>query len=508
MKVRHMITLIALVFFACNDDFLDRQPIDSVTPDKFYADANNLSIGLTGVYDGLTEHEVYGSLPLLDAISDNGISIADSPELINFATGSRSADVSGRIANFYLFSFQIISRANLLLDNIDVPGAITDTERATIEAEAKALRAIAYFRLVYLFGDIPIIETTLSRDEFLAISREPRAEVIAFILDELENAASVLNTEPFNGEKGRLTRQALLAFSARIMLYEARLGNKTWSEALTAIEAAQSEAQNAGAGLVNIGGSGMENFEAVFSTDNEQNEEMLFSIGFDYSTFSDGQSSFTSYSIRALNGNERMIIHSDFVNDFYTTDGLPITDPSSIFDADDPHKNRDPRLQASLYVDNLDYPFLGSIYSGDPFFRKFGPAEVFTASLDYDIPVIRYAEVLLMLAEAENEVNNGPNDAAYDAINAVRARVNMPDVTTGLSKDGFRDEVIHERRVEFAFEGIRWFDLVTLGIASDRINNLGEHNRMFIVGTHEHFPIPQSERDLNPNLSQNPGYTQ
>ncbi len=509
MKLKYItLTFLFMLFFvACDESFLDKQPIDSVTPEEFYSDGDNLSVGLVGVYDGLQTSQVFGNLPILDGISDNVMLVSESPEIVSFSTGSINSNVTGEIASYYLNNYQVIQRANLLLDNIGSEGTITEEERNVIEAEARGLRAMAYFRLVYLFGDLPLVTTTLSREESLSLFRTSKEDIITFILEELTIASSNLSSEPYNGEIGRLTSQALIALKARIMLYEARFGNVTWEEALEIILQAKTQADSSGANLVNIGGSGLENYEAVFSIDNEQNEEILFAVGFDSSTLSEGQSTFAAYSIGDLGGRQRMIIHSNFINDFYTIDGLPITDLTSIYNENDPYQNRDPRLQANLYVSGLEYQYLGDIYYGDATYRKFGPSDLVTETADYDMPVLRYAELLLMVAEAENEVNGGPNTVAYEAINAIRQRVNMPDVTENLTIDEFRDVVIHERRIELAFEGHRWFDLITLGLADEKINSIEDGSRAFVVGTQELFPIPQSEIDLNANLlPNNPGY--
>lgn len=129
----------------------------------------------------------------------------------------------------------------------------------------------------------------------------------------------------------------------------------------------------------------------------------------------------------------------------------------------------------------------------------------FTNLIQFSPSVLRYAELLLMQAEALNETGGD----AYPPLNQVRDRAGLPALS-GLSQQALREAIILERRLEFAGEGLRWFDLVTLGIAEDVINTIQEErndiNRGFTVGRNELLPFPQTELDLNPKLTQNPGY--
>ena len=506
---------LSLAFTACVED-LELSPQDSLTPEAFYSNPENFPAALNGIYDALQSRGLYDLMPMLDAISDNGNTNGFITDFADFGMGQITASVNNRIINYYQAPYVLIQRANALLDNIEVEGTIAEAERNVIRAEARALRALAYMRLVYLFGDVPLITNSLTREEILNLSRTPRNEVINFVISEFAGAADALDSAPFQGITGRLTKQAVLGLRARAMVFEARLGNLSWSETLSAINEVATLAENAGNQLITFGdgSNGMKNYESIFYESNEDNTEILFNVKFDALDGSD--LFFEHFGVQA--GTLYMTILSNFVDDYYTTDGLPITDPSSIFDAGDPYANRDPRLHATvivpgaLFSDGGDMEVLTStsnpVALTDFFLRKQVTLEGDIALNDpgvLDAIVLRYAELLLMQAEAENEVN-GPSTAAYNAINQIRSRVNMPEVATGLSQAEFREEVIHERKIELAFEELRWFDLVTLGIVEEKINGIGELNRIFIPNKLELFPIPQTEIDLNPNLTQNPGY--
>lgn len=516
MKTKYSIIIITcvLAFTACKKDFLEKQPQDTLPPETFYQNGNNLKTALLGVYDALQNDNNFGKLPDLDGISDNGIHFRYETELIAFAQGIANANVTQKFATYYQASYQLIQRANILLDNIKAPGTITQADRDAIEAEARALRALAYMRLVYFYGDVPLITTFTQLTDIKTVSRSPRADVVNFIITEMRTAADKLGNRPYSNEKGRLTKQAVLGFRAKVLLYEARLGKKPFTEALTAINEAITIADGAGAGLYvsTTPTNGQANFEGLFALANIDNKEILFAVK--NNDLDRGANIYTFFA--AGGGNLSVSVHGNLVNDFYCTDGLPIS-TSPLYNATTPYNNRDPRLKASITTPGDTYStgtqqlaFNGRTTIG-VLQTNFAIKKLTTTNGlaqnqgQLDVPLLRYADLLLMLAEAENEVN-GPTAIAYTAINKVRARAAIANVAPGLIKLDFKNEVIHERRVEFAFEGQRWLDLVTLSIANQKINAVGELGRKFAPNQQELFPIPQSERSLNPNLTQNTGY--
>ncbi|MEL6142850.1 MAG: RagB/SusD family nutrient uptake outer membrane protein, partial [Bacteroidota bacterium] len=207
-------------------------------------------------------------------------------------------------------------------------------------------------------------------------------------------------------------------------------------------------------------------------------------------------------------------------NSFYMTDGLSI-DESPMFDPDNPYLNRDERMYANLFIPGIS-TWRGQVYNESlsgfsPFFaiRKWVDldatiGEDACACNETNLILLRYGEVLLNLAEAVNEAE-GPTQEVYDAINAIRRRANMPDVPAGLSQAEMRDEIRHERHVEFPWEGLRIHDLLRWRTAEQVVPQttlFGESRdtRQFDAGKNYLWPIPQKEIDLNSNLSQNPGY--
>ncbi len=498
---------------SCSDTFLEKTPEDTLDPDVFYADASSLEPGLFGIYNSLRQTGAFGNPIQLEGISDNAMLNTRSAEFINFAKGVVNIDNTEELADYYLYNFQVIQRANALLDHMDAPGDVTAEERSVIQAEARTLRAFAYMRLTYLYGKAPLITTSISRTEAQRVEQASHEELITFIINELSEAETALPASPYNGQVGRITQLAAITMHGKILLYEARMGSRDWTEALNVLKAAYSLAQQIGLKLLTVGNgqTGLANYRALFQEAYEDNSEVIFQVKYD-ATIGQGQSFHNNYAPNQANQTARISVHGNFVNDFYTSEGKPINDPSSGYDAQNPYKNRDPRLAATTYLPGETYffgRFLGRAGNAsletDFGLRKYTADDQASTDRSLDVIILRYADLLLLLAEAENQVN-GPTSLAYEAANQVRSRVQMPNFEEDLSQRAFNQEIIHERRIEFGFEGQRWFDLVTLGIANDRINAINELNRKFVTNKQELFPIPKSELDLNSHLAQNPGY--
>ena len=499
-------TLLILVFnISCES--LDLEPQNSTTPETFYTNANNLEAGLYGIYDALQRRGICG-IPEFEGMSDNCIpEQVFLPDVQAYAAGEKIVATT-TVVRMYQDNYVLIQRANLLLDNIDgIPG-IADADREEIRAEARALRALSYMRLGYLFGGVPILETFKDRSEILEVSRTDRNIIITYVLDELKEAATVLSNSPVTD--GRLTKQAALGFRAKVMLYEARMGNKSWSDALTAINLAVTEAHNGGHSLFDSDNPATD-YQSLFMESNEGNNEFIFSVR--NNSTDPAFSYLEDYSWSA--GHQYLYIHQNLADAYGYADGSDY-DPS-----DDTYIGRDPRLSANIMHEGLS--FRGLTYDGTDtggfvggnslgtatnlFFFKFITTD-YTSDFnegELDIPFLRYADLLLMQAEALNETGGD----AYPPLNRVRDRAGLPGLS-GLSQSELRDKIILERRLELALEGQRWFDLITLGIAEDAINSIVEERsditRAFTPGRSELFPIPQTEIGLNPNLSQNPGY--
>ena len=493
-----LVLCLAGVVSACED--LDVSPTNSITEDQFYTNRTNLLSGLYGVYDALQGSNFYGQPTQLDGLSDNLVT-TNRNQISFFAAG---LDFDG-LAGLFSEPYVLIQRANLLLDNIDNVGGVSDEEKGTIAAEARGLRAMAYIPLVYFYGNIPLVTTTLERTEYLSVSQSSRSEVVSFILEELEEAASILDNSPV--EDGRLTRPALLSLRAKVLVFEARLGNSDWAVALAAINEAMSAAEGIH-DLVDTDDPSVD-YQSVFVESNEGNPEILFAVR---KTSADGGYSYQEfYSWRA-----GILIQYPHQN---LADAYPYADGSAYDPQDDTFENRDPRLSVNimhpgLTFDGLTYGVDDGFIQGNAnesatslFVYKFSTTD-FSANLNrgaLDTPIMRYADLLLLHAEALNETGGDP----YPSLNAVRDRAGLPPLQ-GLAQGELRDAILLERRLELAFEGHRWYDLITTGRAEAAINGIVEEDpliiREFTVNRNELLPLPETELAINSNLVQNPGY--
>jgi hypothetical protein len=359
-----------------------------------------------------------------------------------------------------------------------------------------------------------LVLNVLTREEGFEVARAPKAQVLDAIYADLDFAEANLEMTPFNGDIGRPTSQAAAGLKARVKLYNGDFqGAAAEAKKVMDMSAANPDV----IGLV-------DNYEDVFSPTNENNKEVLFDI--QYTGGTQGEGNFMQVALAPGpegtpgNGWGSITPTDQLANSFYMTDGLPI-DESPLFDENNPYENRDPRMFGNLFVPGV------STWRGETYNESLSGFSPFYAVKKWVDPnaiigedgcscnetnfiLLRYADILLIYAEATNELS-GPTAEVYDAVNQVRARAGMPDFPAGLSQDEMREEIKHERHVEFPWEGTRYFDLIRWGDAADVVTTVtlfGESldDRLFEAPKHNLLPIPQNEIDLNPNLTQNQGY--
>jgi hypothetical protein len=338
-------------------------------------------------------------------------------------------------------------------------------------------------------------------------------------MKDLDSAAMVLPLKYSSSDVGRATKGAALALKARVLLYEASpllnpSGDKNkWKAAADAANAVISMAKDAGYGL-------FPDYRGLFLPQNENNKEVIFDVQFIYPL--EGNS--FDLIDRQYNSNAPLLGLAEAYEMQAT--GLPITNPLSGYDPNNPYKGRDPRLYATIVypgdtymgsvVDNKRFAITGygmekySIYTAAK--PAAGTADLKAGQSYTNYIVLRYADILLMYAEAENEYA-GPDPSVFSAVNAVRERAGMPDLPVTLSQDGMRDAIRHERRVEFAGEGYYYNDIrrwktaeVVMNATIYKYDHTKIETRQFDPARDYYWPIPQAQLDLNPKLKQNPNY--
>jgi hypothetical protein len=471
------------------DDFVDIDPLYSQDADNYFLSPADYDKALTGAYDLLQTS--YVGLWISEIASDNAIaggeSVTDS-EGLHQIDAMTHGGVNNELRSLWRWMYTGITRVNYIYENRD---KIDFEGKNRILAEAAFLRAYYYFELVKFFGDVPlIIDKRLGASEVSSQPRTPASEVYAQIEKDLVFASE--NLEWTNPVKGRITKGAVLSLLGKAYLYQ----NK-FAEAATTLDRVIEE------GPYDL----FDDFTTLFRVANESSSETVFDIqyvgveGGSYGCFVclEGFAAVGFHGIRGyegpiyVDGNSYNLPTQDLVDEFEPDD---LRRDASVLDIE-AFKNSQPDPSAIKYVEG------GGGHTGyynNKYLKR--ADELGQPDTDLTSPVnhkvIRYADVLLMAAEAHNR-KSSPNDAlARQYLNAVRDRVDLDPVNAAGT--ALTDAIAHERRVELAGEGHRFFDLVRTGKAADAIEG-------FTSSKNELFPIPQDEIDLaGAGWLQNPNY--
>lgn len=493
MKKYLLPALGALSLLASCSSFLDKQPLDTITPNNFFQSANDAEASLTAVYDGLQQNGTYGQdlmimgeMPSDNCTSTNGDVNAMEKLIWNSTTS--------QVGNVYRSNFLGVNRANIVLKYVPTL-AMDTTRRSQIVGEAKFLRALFYFNLARAYGGVPL---RLAPSESGAVSdvntaRSTQEQVYDQVVTDLQQAiVQMANTQPNRASKN----------SARALLARVQLTRRNWAAALAAANSV-------------TGASLALTFNGLFPAENQaRSTESLFEVEFAGNT--DGGNLYPDE-----------ILPSPLATYSYPKFNIPTNELIAF--ADTTRTNGDRRWTNNGVITGSSGARVGRSYvsiiigSGSnnndqgPFAYKWRSIGNGFNSAD-NTYVLRYAETLLTAAEASNEIS-GPTATALLPLNLVRQRAGLAALTTAspqaTSKGALRNEIDRQRRLELAFEGERWWDLVryarhTLAdaTATHPVTALtiaqqmtGAPNQNLLL-----FPIPQLELNTNPLATQNPGY--
>jgi len=504
-------SLMLLMVVSCNDEFLDKNPLNSVSSQTFWNSESDVKTGLAGVYSRLQQNFLGYERVYLDGLSDNAYldpGNGNQPNMMIMTTGSISPGLSGAMANMYSTPYRAIASCNFFLDNVD-KAPLTDAQKNIYKAEVRFLRALSYFDLVQAFGGVIIYDHFPKLLDDAKIAKSTKAEVYTFIEADLDFAIANLPDEKFNGHAVKGSAQGI---KARVLLTQEK-----WAEAATLLQQVMSSGKFA---LAN-------NYAALFKTSGQAlaavNTEIMFSTQY----LAPNNVQRTSPGAAGMNIElgwwSLLQPYADLANEYEMTDGKP-TSESPLYDAANPYANRDPRLDLTIKVpgevwkNTAGVAWTGSYVSYTGFLMEkyvdlsITPFTSNTATVtDQDYIHLRYADILLMYAEAKNEAT-GPDATIYAAINQVRGRtgIAMPavDQTKYGTKEKLRDYIRHERRVEFAMEGQRYNDLKRWKIAHIKLPSLKTPTNTPLVFDLKNYVLPfqTSELDNNPKLIQNEGY--
>ncbi|HVW60572.1 MAG TPA: RagB/SusD family nutrient uptake outer membrane protein [Puia sp.] len=516
----------AILAAGCSKHVLDTQPNGSYTGSTYWTSDKNAMAALSGCYQALTFNGLFGyATPLWEeTATPNAYDYGNSDGFSTIALGTHTATnastgniVTGIISSRWTDAFGGIGRCNTFLANVDNVPVLDTALRARMKGEAKFLRALFYMMLETYYGDVPLILDEPDLATQGKLSRTPRAEVVQQILKDLNDAASVLPLKYTGSDIGRATKGAALGLIARVLLFEASPLNNAGND-----PAKWSQAAAAARAVMDLSGSGyglFSNYRNLFLPANENKEETVFDV--QYSITSPGLGNSFDLIDRSYNTNAPL---RDLADAYQCTDGLPISQ-SPLYDPANPYRNRDPRLSMTIVYPGAKY--LGAVTTAtSPFqFTGYGVKKysiydsVANSNLinqagksETNYMVIRYADILLMYAEAQNEAV-GPDAGVYDAVKQVRVRAGMPELPAGLTQTQMRNAIRLERRIEFACEGFYYTDIRRWKTA-EQVMNATIYNsqdqpivkRSFDANRDYWWPVPQTQRDLDANLSQNPNY--
>jgi hypothetical protein len=482
------LTIISIAgIYSCKK--LDENPSSVIVAKQFYKTASDANSAVNAVYSTLNsdpagDFPLYGrQLNLLtENASDNQVYSPSNtnPDVRAMGTVTYISSNS-RIQKVWQQLYYGINRANIAIDNI--PSIEMDTTvRARLVRESKFIRGLLYFNLVRLYGAVPLVlhnPNTISPAALL-VARTSVDSIYSQIVSDLKDATNL--PKSYSGtDVGRATGGA-----AHTLLAKVYLTKRDWSDALAQLN------------IVINGGYGyalFSNYYDAFQKVTKNGKEHIFSAQFETNLGAVGSTQYLSLSFTSFNTQTWPIdvpADSSVYKLFSATDTRrAVTFYSSVYNA----------ATGQTVVFNNPYV---------PYFNKFVDYSLTPlttqAQSGINYPVLRFADVLLMYAEAQNELNGGPTTDAYTAINQVRTRANVPNLTAGLSQSDFRDSLFLERRKEFIQEGHRWFDLARQGstVLVDALHKIPAKSATSAKNIL--FPIPLVEIQLNPKLTQNPGY--
>lgn len=500
------VSALLMTFTSC-DSLLDKQPLDQLASETFWKTESDADLALTACYSMLNNSLMSWDLTTLDAMSDDLYNQHGHYGITALCRGIIEPTSGGAVNDIWSYSYKGIAKCNFFLDGVDKVN-MDATKKDIYKAEVRFLRAYFYFYLTEFYGGVPIYLKTPTIEESKTIKRSSKQDVLKLIYDDLDFAINTLPDRTYNGHS---VKASALALKSRVLLH-----NDQWAES----------AKNAKLVIANTNfGLSRQYMDIWNAQKQENNPEIIFSVKYLNPDFAQPfYGADIVFNWWHSTGPLRYIIDT-----YECTDGKDIS-ASPLYNPQHPYENRDPRLKWCNYVD-MDPWYYGQDVLGDgvkrwrPGFsggdaapatdfllKKFQNTSYlpysYSVKTDYDAVLIRYAEVLLIYAEAQNE-SAGPDQSVYDAINSVRNRVGMPPIPAGLNKEQMREKIRKERRIELAYEGKRYMDLKRWKIAHlviPTVVNPGGTTRAFENPKHYLFPIPQSEIDINKNLEQNPGY--
>ena len=488
MKKNIVLILVAAIALAGCSDFLDIRTEGSMPSSGVdYSKPENIFLPVSAAYASmrLQEGEAQNYIAVMEVPSDDadkGSSEADGPtvaEFDNFTYGPGN----NHIAAIWTIFYNIVSAANYAIESMDLYKEAITSEDGLIQveqcrAEAKVIRAYAYWNLVRLFGTVPLIDKTMSATELASIKVSTAAELYKFIYKDLDDAIEGLPNS-FPDYKTRYNKYTALALKAKVALY-----NKDWNEAARCAD------------LVIASGrySLQSRFADAFSVEAEGGSESLMEVESSALRQTSDPLPVNYYAfIQGPRGNKEPFqgwgykVPSQKLVNWMDANGDAIRRKVTVLE-------RGASADDEISSNCINPYYNGKVYTP----REWNTRSYNAYGLEHNQRLLRYADVLLIFAEAMESGATYAATSGYTsatALNEVRNRAGLAPVAPSL------DNILDERRAEFALEENRFFDLVRTGKAQEVLGPLGYTDKNKL------FPIPSAQRELNTNLPQTPGYT-
>ncbi len=518
-----ILALLIVVMFSCAD-FLTEDPKSTISEDEYYKTPSDALNAVNATYFFYNAGGSNGSnQSAYNSLLQVGMEFATDEQYPG--PGATNADVRSfsvhnhsstnrTIYENWQQHYAAIKKANVALEKIPLIdfGTSTALQQRYI-GEAKFNRAFVYFNLVRLWGDIPLITTNQNfvKAQDYYVAKSAATEIYAQIEQDLTEAAAVLPASYNEGDLGRATAGAAKALLAKVFLTKASFPLQITSHYQDAVNQAEAALSPIDGGTGGYNYNLRTDYSHVFLPAYENNEEHIFSAQYLSNSQGQGRNDFPRSLPRFPESFGIVGNYADQVN-FYTKG----EDKSySVYKMYKAHDKRRKVTFATLFVNpetgaKFGTPLSNAAYPGDsvPYFNKTHDPDAFVATPSEaatNVTLLRYAELLLIHAEAENEAN-GPTEKAYKSLNRVRGRAGLEALTPGLSQSQFRDSVYLERELELVYEYQRWFDLIRQRDEGGNpvfVQKLHAAGKVNAVDRNRWFPIPQIELDNNPLLEQN-----
>lgn len=453
------VLVLSIVMGACEKNMLDQTPLNQITDDTYWQSPEDAIMFATRMYTFMPQDNfVY-----YEGMSDNGIS--NDPTTRRFGNSTQDPTISGKEWNY-----SSIRQAFSFFENVDkVPGMDVMLKKRLI-AEVKFVLAYRYFIMTTLYGDIPFVNNLIKDPNAADLPKTAKSEIIKQVIRWLDEAAVDLPQSYNGGDLGRATKGAALALKTRVCLY-----NNQFDEAVIAAK------QLMDMKIYSL----YPNYYNFFQKDGDYSKEDIWSFGYALSIKQNSLRDILG-SQALMNGRNILGPTAELVNDYESKNGYYPYTKDPLYKSTDPFSNRDPRLRETILCpgDIFAYPFFSNINQYDPFNNAgdriggdLGSRAGFSWSKNVDRydyvrsgtnnwKAFRYGEVLLNYAEAQNELS-GPSDQVVAALDLIRGRADMPTIEATFKLNGWtmnqstlRDFIRHERRIELAGEGLRYFDIL------------------------------------------------